>query len=159
MLRFDDGSLLNTTDNHGQSVHACDKRSFIMTENMCTIFDNLPEFENHLPMESKMTLFYIAGYVTRHEDHSPEDTFMYYEKYGHFLSDMNRGSLKIPHDSVCEWVMYGYVMFHEVVEVTFRKSLCKILVNISECYNLKIEVTCRYFCKHIVHKLLPFVFA
>ena len=63
---------------------------------------------------------------------------------------MNRGSLKIPHDSVCEWVMYGYVMFHEVVEVTFRISLCKILVNISKCYNLKIEVTCCYFCKHIV---------
>ena len=130
-----------------------------MTENMCPIFDNLPEFENHLPMETKMTLVYISGYVARHEDHSPENTFMYYEKYDLFLSDMNRGSLNIPHDSVCEWVMYGYVMFHEVVEVTFRKSLCKILVNISECYNLKIEVTCCYFCKHIVQKLLPFVFA
>ena len=53
-LRFDDGTLLNTADNHGQSVHACDKCSFIVNENMCTIFDNLPEFENHLPMETKM---------------------------------------------------------------------------------------------------------
>ena len=130
-----------------------------MTENMCTIFDSLPEFENHLPVETKMTPVYIAGYVTRHEDHSPEDRFMYYEKYSHLLSDMNCGSLKIPHNSVCEWVVYGYVMFYEVVEVTFRKSLCKILVNISECYNLKIEVTCCYFCKHIVQKLLPIVFA
>ena len=41
-------------------------------------------------METKITLVYIAGYVTRHEDHSPQDTFIYYEKYGHFLSDMNR---------------------------------------------------------------------
>ena len=130
-----------------------------MTENMCTIFDNLPGFENHLPMETKMTLVYIAGYVTRHEGPSPENTFMHYEKYGYFFSDMNRGSLKIPHDSVCEWVVYGCAMFHEVVEATCRKSLCRILVNISECYNLKIEVTCCYFCKHIVQKLLPFVIA
>ena len=101
-LRFGDGSLLNTTDNHGHSAYACVKCSFIMTENMCTIFDNLPEFENHLPRETKMALVYIAGYVARHEDHSPEDTFMYYEKYGHFLSDMNRGSSKTPHGSVCE---------------------------------------------------------
>ena len=130
-----------------------------MTENMCTIFDNLPEFENHSPTETKMTPVYIAGFVTRHEDPSPEDTFMHYENYDHFLSDMNRGSLKIPHDSVCEWVVYGYVMLHEVVEVTCRKSFCKILVNISECYNLKIEVTCCCFCEHIVQKLLPFVLA
>ena len=138
-LRFDDGSVLNTTGNHGQSVHACDKCSFTMTENICTIFGNLPEFEMHLPMETTMTLVHIAGYVTRHEDHSSEDTCMHYEQYGHFLSDMNRSSLKIPHDSVCEWVMYKYVMFHDVVEVTCRKSLCKILVDISEYYNLKIE--------------------
>ena len=39
-LRFDDGSLLNTTSNHGRSVHVCEQCSFIMTENMCTIFDN-----------------------------------------------------------------------------------------------------------------------
>ena len=38
---------------------------------------------------------------------------MCYEKYGHFLSGMNNGTLKISHDSVCECVMSGYVMFHE----------------------------------------------
>ena len=77
--------------------------------------------------------------MTWHEDHSPEDTFMYYKNYSHLLSDMNHGILKIPHYSVCECVMNGYVMFHEVVEVTCCKSFCKILVNISECYYLKIE--------------------
>ena len=128
-----------------------------MIENTCTIFDNFSEFENLLPMGTEMTVVYISGYVTSHEDHSPEDTFMYYEKYGHYLSDMNHGSSKTPHDSVWEWVMYGYVMFHEVV-VTYRKSLCKVLVNISECYNLKIEVACCYFCKHVVQKLPTFVF-
>ena len=138
-LRFADGSLLNTTGNHGQSVRECDKCSFIMTESMCTIFDNLPEFINHLAMEIKMTFVYIAGYATRYENRSSEDRFIYYKKYGHFLSGMNRGSLKIPFDSVCEWARYKYVMFHEIVEVTCQNFFCKILVSISECYNLKIE--------------------
>ena len=110
-----------------------------MTESMCTIFDYLPEFKNHLQMEMKMTFVYIAGCVTRYENRSSEDTFMYYKKYGHFLSGINRGSLKIPDDSVCECVMYEYAMFHEVAEVICQKSLCKILENTSECYNLKIE--------------------
>ena len=58
-----DKVLLNTTGNHGQSVHACDKCSFIMTENVCMIFDNKLDYKNHLPMKTKMTPVYIAGYV------------------------------------------------------------------------------------------------
>ena len=65
-LLLDNGSSLNVTGNHRQSIHACDKCSFIMTENMCTIFDAFPGLENHLPMDTKMTLvLYCLGSLSR----------------------------------------------------------------------------------------------
>ena len=61
-LRFDDGSLLNTTDNHGHSVHACDKCSFIVTENMCTIIDNLYQnLKITYPWKLKLLLSILLG--------------------------------------------------------------------------------------------------
>ena len=40
----------------------------------CKHVHNLPKLENHLPMETKRTLVYIAGYLTRHEKPFPEKT-------------------------------------------------------------------------------------
>ena len=57
----------------------------------------------------------IAGYVVRKNIDDFEDTYIYHEKYGDFINDVNRGGLKIPGDSVCQWTTFSYIGFHEVV--------------------------------------------
>ena len=104
------------------SGHACEKCNFYLNEDLCTIFDLLPELEMSLSDDVKMTLVYIAGYVSRHEDNSHEGYFAYYKYYGSYLQEHNRGGLKIPRDCICQWVIFAYILFHEVADLTYRKS-------------------------------------
>ena len=98
--------------------------------------DNLPELESSLPVDTIMTLVYIAGYVVRNDD---PHTYFYFEKYGSFTNEMNRGSLTIPGDSACQWVIYSYVMFHQVVDYSCRTSLCNVLIVVSELYKFNMN--------------------
>ena len=118
----------------GYNFSSC---GFMVTEDMCTIMDNLPKCEERLSEDTRMALIYIAGYIVR-KDYI-EDTFKYHQKYGAFVNDLNRGGLTIPGDSACQWSFYCYVMFREVANYTCRKSLCNILMIISECYWFNME--------------------
>ena len=100
--------------------------------------DKLPGFENLLSQETKMTLIYVEGYVVRN-DGEIDDTFIYHEKYGSFINDLNRGGLTIPGDSACQWSFCTYVTFREVAAHTCRKSLCNILMMIFEFYRLNMN--------------------
>ena len=104
---------------------------------MCTIFDSLPKLEERLLDDTKMLLVYIAGYVVRNDD--IEDTVEFFREYGAFYNDLNRGGLKIPGDSTCQWSFNSHVMIREVVLSTCRTSLCNILMVISEFYGLNME--------------------
>ena len=57
------------------------------------------------------------------------------------MADLTWGGLHIPRDFVCQWVIYSYVMFHDVVDHSRINSLCKILKTISNLYDLNIEKT------------------
>ena len=81
---------IDISDFNLESGHSCANCGFLPTENMCAIMDKLPEFENLLSQETKMTLIYVAGYVVRN-DGEIDDTFTYHEKYGSFINDLNRG--------------------------------------------------------------------
>ena len=121
--------------------HFCEKCSFTLSERMCDILDCLPEMQASISADSMMALVYIAGFLISKdkEEANGGDSYFYYEKYGGFTADLNRGGLHIPGDFVCQWVIYGYVMFHEVVHHCCRKSLCHILTTISELYDLNIN--------------------
>lgn len=111
-----------------------------MTDNESGIFEKLSELDGSLSADVKMTLVYISGYILKkHPMIDSEDTCFYYNSFGNFLKDLNRGGLTIPGDNVCQWVFYGYIMFSEVKSSTCRKSLTIILKKISEFYDLKIE--------------------
>ena len=87
-----------------------------------------------------MGLVYIAGYLVAKEGEIHEDdSHFYYDKCGGFTADLNRGGLHIPGYSVCQWVVYSYVMFHEIVQHCCNKSLCRVLTIISELYDLTIH--------------------
>ena len=55
------------------------------------------------------------------------------------MDEINRGGLAIPGDSVCQWSIFSYILFHEVANNVCRKSLCNSLMLISEYYNLNLE--------------------
>ena len=119
--------------------HSCSKCGFLMNDNMCTVFDKLPELENSIPIDAKMALVYVAGYVVRKSDNEIDDTYLYYEKYGSFTQDLDRGGLKTASDSVCQWVFYGYILFREIADLVCRKSLCNILMMVSDSYQFNME--------------------
>ena len=106
---------------------------------MCTILDNLPELESSLSVDTIMALVYIAGYVVRNDDDAVDDTHFYFEKYGSFTNEMNRGGLTIPGDSACQLVIYSYVMFHQVVDYSSRTYLCNVLMVVSELYKFNMN--------------------
>jgi len=121
------------------SAHLCEKCNFRLNEDMCSVFDNLPELEFSLTDDVKMSLVYIAGYISRHEDEAHEGAYAYYDHYGGYLKEHNRGGLKVPRDCICQWVMFAYIMFHGVANFTCRNSLCKLLELIADFYDLGVS--------------------
>ena len=122
-----------------ESSHSCEKCGILLSDDMCDVLDNLPELEKSLPFDTIMTLVYIAGYIVRKDDERLERSYFYYEQYGNFLKDLNRGGLHIPYDAACQWVVYSYAMFKVLAEVCCRTSLCNTLVLISEMYGFNMD--------------------
>ena len=65
-------------------------RGYLINKEVFDDFDNLPDLENVLWKEQKMTLFYIAGYIIRTADDSSDDVLLndtnfYYPKNGDFV--------------------------------------------------------------------------
>ena len=105
---------------------------------MCSIVDDLPILEKKISVDTIAALIYIAGYVIRKEEQT-EDTYFLYEKYGGYTNELNRGGLTKPGDSVSQWVIYSYIIFHTVAAHSCRKYLCNVLMVVSELYNLNMD--------------------
>ena len=80
-----------------------------------------------------MSLVYIAGYICRNDNES-DDTKWYFEKFDSFTESINRGGLPIPNDNVCQFCIFSYIIFHEVVNKVCRNSLCNILMLVSDIF-------------------------
>jgi len=122
-----------------QSGHHCMSCEYNMSEKDTEIFDGLTDLEYFIPEGVKMTLVYIAGFVTRYDEAPTENellghTKFYFEKYGKYTAALDRGMLKYPTDQACQWVFFCFVMFHSVKSCVCRKSLSNIFFLISEFY-------------------------
>ena len=42
-----------------------------------------------------------------------DGTFNYSSKFGDFTDEMNRGGLVKPTDTLCQFVFFAYIIFHE----------------------------------------------
>ena len=113
------------------SGHSCELCNFLMGDNAIEVFDNLPKVEQTLPIDVKETLVYIAGYIA-HKDIPSEGTSTYFTKFGDFTNEINRGKLAIPTDELCQFVFFGYIIFHEIMNSVCRNSLCNALMVISD---------------------------
>ena len=109
-----------------------------MDQEASEVFDALEVLEDKIPLETKMSLCHIAGYVTRHDDQDEMEllnvTTFYYQKYGNYTKDLDRGGLKVPTDSSCQWTFFSYILFNAVKDKVCRKSLCNSFVLISDVF-------------------------
>ena len=137
-LRFDMDQLSS------QSGHSCDKCEFVWSEEICELINNLPDLECSVKDEAKQSLVYIAGYVVRKDlacEEEEEDTFNYFQKYGTFTSNLDRGGLQSANDFTCQWTMFSYIVFQSVVNSVCRKSLSNIFYKISEIFAFQVKKT------------------
>ena len=110
---------------------------------MCEIMDCLPEMQPSVSVGSMMGLVYIEGYIIGKDENGDDadDSYYYYNKYGFFTHNLNSIGIHLPGDTVCQWVVYGYIMSNEVVNDYCKKLWCRIFSNIFDLYDLQIKNT------------------
>ena len=119
---------VNIEDFNVESEHQCPACSYVLCEEGSEIFDDLSELEQSLSLETKMSLVYIAGYVTRKDKELCENellaqTNFYYEKYGHFTVSLDRGGLNVLSDCAWQWTFFCLIMFNTVKDEVSRKEI------------------------------------
>ena len=116
--------------------HSCANCGYLLDECASEIFDNLNELESSLSEDIKSKhkiCFYIPGYVARHdkqyftENFEDGETKFYYETYGKYTQELNRGGLNIPPDRICQWSIFCYILFN-VVKKMSAENQCVICV-------------------------------
>ena len=118
--------------------HECENCKYLLDDESSEVFDNLPELEDKILHETKMSLVHIAGYVTRRDDQTEKEllglTTFYYQKYGHYTKSMDRGGLKVPSDTACQWTFFCYALFNCVIDRVCRKPLANLFMLVAEMY-------------------------
>ena len=89
-----------------ESGHVCTLCKYKLTKQQCELLDNIRQEENKLADDEKISLVYIAGYVTRKDLEVSEDTFFYYENYSSYTQHLDRGGLKHAKDLTYQWVIF-----------------------------------------------------
>ena len=124
--------------------HICDHCEYRMDENAMRTFDSMPELEDKICRETKMSLVHMAGYVSRKDKELSEDemldvTTFYFQKYGEYTKKLDRGGLNIPSDKICQWTFFSYILFNAVKDHVCRKSLSNLFMLISTTYELGMD--------------------
>ena len=135
-------SLEDISDLKGLEGHKCDSCGFLLDEEGVYVFDSLCELESSITLDTKMSLVYIAGYVTRNDEVLDEndlldETMFYTDKYGEVLKELDRGGLKFPTDTARQWTFFCFSMFQSVKNKVCKKSLADIFMLIAEHHDMK----------------------
>jgi len=147
-LQFNDRNDLTEID----SKHICEKCTFSPTDELLENLSQITligDIENLLSTDSIMALVYIAGYVIRHDDLSSDESFLFYERYGDYMKQLNRGGLTIPGDCVCQWVMMSYILFQKISDSVCRTSLSSVLLGLSDLNCFKMTKSNAYVLSNI----------
>lgn len=123
--------------------HQCDNCGYLLDEKSAEVFDNMPELEEKISKETKMSLVHMAGYVTRHDDLSERElldvTTFYYQKYGDYTKSLDRGGLKVPSDTACQWTFFCHILFSCVKDQVCRTSLANLFMMISDMHTFNMN--------------------
>ena len=126
----------------GENVtHKCNDCNYVLDAESSDLFDALPEHEKFIPVPTMVSIVYVSGYVARNATYQQngEDTYSYFEKYGEYTASLDRGGLCKPGDSVCQWAIFGFIMFNAIKHHVCRKSLANILMQVSDSHNFGIQ--------------------
>lgn len=125
----------------GKNGHNCIDCSYSLDEKASESFDQLPDLEASVTTETKQSLVYIAGYLTRKASYpnEDEDSYDYYERYGQYINKLNRGSLKTPGDIVCQWTFLCFIIFNIIKTKICRTSLKNIFLDVANHYGLHVH--------------------
>ena len=85
-------------------------------------------------------------------------TFSYFSEFGDFTNEMSRGGLAKPTDTLCQFVFFAYIIFHEIMNDVCRNSLCNALMVISDVYSFNIEKKHGYILSNILLNNYPHMF-
>ena len=129
-----------------ETKHMCENCDYKLNDNGLMAFEMIGELEDSLKDAEKQSLVYIAGYVTRRDEcNMEEDTFHYFNTYGKFQQEIDRGRLNKSNDRAAQWTLMCYSMFGVVREDAIcRTSLAKIFYEISEIHSL--GMTLKHCC-------------
>ena len=119
--------------------HSCQLCLYEMDVEATDVLDILLELEDSIPMDVKMSLFHIAGYITRKDEELFDTSPLYAAKFGKYTSELDRGLLNIPTDRACQWVFLCYIMFCVIKEKVCRRSLVSIFLEISEQFKFAMK--------------------
>lgn len=141
-----------------ENGHHCEKCGFLLDDKAAEVFDNLPDLELSVADEIVSVIVYIAGYIVRKDPNlykcgNNTDTLFYFESFGKYTNSLNRGGLKIPVDSVCQWVIFSFILFEVVKDNVCRKSMNNLMMMIAEHYDFPVErkhgnILCNIFFKN-----------
>ena len=116
--------------------HRCEACEYILSEDEKDLLFRLDTLEGSIQKDTKMALVYIAGYSTKDQLPIEDATFDYYNKYGQFQMQIDRGKLKIAEDHHVQWTFFCFIMFNAVCNKICRSSLRDIFFKIAEFYGL-----------------------
>ena len=85
------------------------------------------------------------------KEHSDEETYSYYSKFGSYLKALNRGGLCIPNDSVVQWAVFSYLIFMAIEDACCINLLIKAFMEVAERHRFKIE---RKHCRRLGNTFL-----
>ena len=99
---------------------------FTLCEEGCEVFENIPALEDSIPVDTKKSSVYIAGYVTFSSIKWVKLSCCLWQlSITRCMEDMWiiwRG-LKIHADSACQWTFFCYTLFQYLNSKVYRKYL------------------------------------
>ena len=69
----------------------CQKCGYFLSSNAIDLFDNLPELEKSVYLDTKAGLVYSAGYIVQNEVEEQEEAKFYYGEFGDYTAEINCG--------------------------------------------------------------------
>ena len=134
---------VNPADFRVDPGHSCDRCLYQMDDKTIDTLDSLADLEKSVHSSIKTSLVHIAGYLSRKDEMSEQSlmecTTFYYEKYGSFTKDIDRGGLNVPSDKCVQWAIFSYIIFNLVRDHVCRKSLSNILYQVSYLYSFSMS--------------------
>ena len=74
-------------------------------------------------------ILYIAGYLQNQAGQIHDnDTMYYYDKFGKYLYQLNRGALVLPQHHLVQWCIYCFVLFTQIGERVCRTFLINLFI-------------------------------